>query len=438
VSPELFTLINTGAMTVVVWIIPLSFIPFFIWLERKGSAIIQDRVGPDRTNILGVRLLGYIQNFADTLKLLMKENLTPGRANGFYFLLAPFWSMTIALLPLLVIPLAAPMDLFGHTIRFQAANFDFGALYLFAITSMGVFGIILAGWSSNNKFALLGGLRSSSQMISYELSMGLALVSLVMVYQGVRMDGIVETQGNNLTFFGLHLPLPGWGIFLQPVAFLLFLVSGFAETNRNPFDLAEGESELVAGYHVEYSSVKFALFFMAEYVNMAVVAFILSTLFLGGYQVPFASTPVLQSHPNLALGLWGAILFIGGGVAGFLLYRRAEAQKYRYQGVKKWEPYFLAGAACLKALLGLAALIWGLSGMALPGVLAAFIVPILQFTCLILKVFFFCWLFVWVRWTLPRFRYDQLMRLGWRIMLPLAMLNLLVTGLLILAQRGNP
>ncbi len=137
-------------------------------------------------------------------------------------------------------------------------------------------------------------------MISYELSMGLALVSLVMVYQGVRMDGIVEAQGNNLSFFGLHLPLPGWGVFLQPVAFLLFLVSGFAETNRNPFDLAEGESELVAGYHVEYSSVKFALFFMAEYVNMAVVAFILSTLFLGGYQVPFASTQILQSHPNLA------------------------------------------------------------------------------------------------------------------------------------------
>jgi NADH-quinone oxidoreductase subunit H len=435
VSPELFILINRGAMTVVVWIIPLSFIPFFIWLERKGSAIIQDRVGPDRTHILGVRLLGYIQNFADTLKLLMKENLTPGKSYGFYFLLAPFWSMTIALLPLLVVPFASPMDFLGQTVRFQAANFDVGVLYIFAITSMGVFGVILAGWSSNNKFALLGGLRSSAQMISYELSMGLALVSLLMVYQGVRMDRIVEVQGGPLSIFGVTLPLPGWGIFLQPVAFLLFLVSGFAETNRNPFDLAEGESELVAGYHVEYSSVKFALFFMAEYVNMAVVAFILSTLFLGGYQVPFAPTEVLRANPQLALGIWGAILLAGGVIFGYFLFLQAESQKHRYQGVKKWEPYLLSLAAFGKGLAGLAAILWSLLGGPLPGPIAALIVPILQVTCLILKVFFFCWLFVWVRWTLPRFRYDQLMRMGWKLMLPLAMLNLLVTGVLILVQR---
>jgi len=435
VSPALFALLNRGALTVVVWIIPLSFIPFFIWLERKGSAIIQDRSGPDRTNIMGVRMLGYIQNFADTLKLLLKENLTPAKSYGFYFLLAPFWSMMIALLPLLVIPLAAPMDIAGRTILFQAANFDVGVLYIFAITSMGVFGVILAGWSSNNKFALLGGLRSSAQMISYELSMGLALVSLLMVYQGVRMDGIVETQGNNLVFFGQALPLPGWGIFLQPVAFLLFLVSGFAETNRNPFDLAEGESELVAGYHVEYSSVKFALFFMAEYVNMAVVAFILSTLFLGGYQVPFASTEVLRSHPNLALGIWGAILLAGGALFGYFLYLQADAQKHRYQGVKKWEPYVLSFAAFGKGLVGLTALLWAIFGGPLPGLVVSLSVPVLQFTCLLLKVFFFCWLFVWVRWTLPRFRYDQLMRLGWKLMLPLAMLNLLVTAVLILIQK---
>ena len=434
-SPELFALINRGAMTVVVWIIPLSFIPFFIWLERKGSAIIQDRSGPDRTNILGFRLLGFIQNFADTLKLLLKENLTPSKSYGFYFLLAPFWSMTIALLPLLVIPFAAPMDLFGHTILFQAANFDVGVLYIFAITSMGVFGVILAGWSSNNKFALLGGLRSSAQMISYELSMGLALVSLLMVYQGVRMDGIVETQGKNLVFFGQTMPLPAWGIFLQPVAFLLFLVSGFAETNRNPFDLAEGESELVAGYHVEYSSVKFALFFMAEYVNMAVVAFILSTLFLGGYQVPFVSTESLQTHPRLALGIWGTLLLVGGGLFGGFLFLQAEAQKHLYRGVKKWEPYLLSAAGMTKGLLGLAVILWSLLGGPLPSILSSLIVPVLQVTCLFLKVLFFCWLFVWVRWTLPRFRYDQLMRMGWKLMLPLAMLNLLITGVLILVQR---
>jgi NADH-quinone oxidoreductase subunit H len=272
-------------------------------------------------------------------------------------------------------------------------------------------------------------------MISYELSMGLALVSLLMVYQGVRMDGIVETQGKNLVFFGQTMPLPAWGIFLQPVAFLLFLVSGFAETNRNPFDMAEGESELVAGYHVEYSSVKFALFFMAEYVNMAVVASILSTLFLGGYQVPFVSTESLQTHPRLALGIWGTLLLVGGGLFGGFLFLQAEAQKHLYRGVKKWEPYLLSAAGMTKGLLGLAVILWSLLGGPLPSILSSLIVPVLQVTCLFLKVLFFCWLFVWVRWTLPRFRYDQLMRMGWKLMLPLAMLNLLITGVLILVQR---
>lgn len=432
---QLFIFLNTTFMVVVAWILPLSFIPFLIWLERKGSAVIQDRIGPNRTDILGLRLMGYIQNFADTLKLMMKESVTPGRVNRFYYFLAPCWSMTIALLPLLVIPLASPETFGSRTLRFQAADLGMGALYIFSIAGLGVFGVILAGWSSNNKFSLLGGLRSSAQMISYELSMGLALVSLLMVYQGVRMDGIVETQGNNLVFFGHTMPLPGWGIFLQPVAFLLFLVSGFAETNRNPFDLAEGESELVAGYHVEYSSVKFALFFMAEYVNMAVVAFILSSLFLGGYQVPFAPTEILKASPQLALGIWGAILLVGGVIFGYFLYLQAEAQKHRYQGVKKWEPYLLSLAAFGKGLVGLAALLWSLFGGPLPEPVAALIVPVLQVTCLFLKVFFFCWLFVWVRWTLPRFRYDQLMRMGWKLMLPLGLLNLLVTGILILIQK---
>ncbi len=433
---QLFIFLNTTFMVVVAWILPLSFIPFLIWLERKGSAVIQDRIGPNRTDILGLRLMGYIQNFADTLKLMMKESVTPGRVNRFYYFLAPCWSMTIALLPLLVIPLASPETFGSRTLRFQAADLGMGALYIFSIAGLGVFGVILAGWSSNNKFSLLGGLRSSAQMISYELSMGLALAGLLMSYQQAGMGQVVEIQGGFLSFFGYALPLPNWGIFLQPVGFLLFLVCGFAETNRNPFDLAEGESELVAGYHVEYSGVKFALFFMAEYVNMTVVSFVLSTLFLGGYQVPFATADFLRQNPSVTLKILGLALVTGGGLFGFVLYLRAKRNQNQYQGLKRWEPFLISGTGFLGVLAGLACLGYAFLNGPLPEWAPPVFTAVLQVLTLLVKVLFFCWLYVWVRWTLPRFRYDQLMKLGWRIMLPIALLNLLVTGVLILVQKS--
>jgi NADH-quinone oxidoreductase subunit H len=431
---QTFTLINITVMTVVAWLIPLQFIPVFIWLERKGSAIIQDRIGPNRAEILGFRLFGMIHNFADVVKLMMKENIVPANVNRFYFMLAPFWSMTVSLLPLLVIPLAAPLTLGGHMIRFQAADLAVGILFILSVTSMGVFGVMLAGWSSNNKFSLLGGIRSSAQMISYELSMGLAIVGLLMVYQDVKLSSIVEAQGRQLSVWGHSLPLPNWGIFLQPVGFVLFLVASFAETNRNPFDLAEGESELVAGYHVEYSSVKFALFFMAEYSNMVVAAFVISTLFFGGYQVPFVSTESLAQNPKLTLGLLCGLVALLKGTVGFIFLKGANQQKHLYTGVKRNEPFIWAGLCFAAALAALAILAVGLgTGLspAVDGVAAA----LLQLLCLTLKVLFFCWLFVWVRWTMPRFRYDQLMKLGWKVMLPLALLNLLVTGVVVLSQK---
>jgi NADH-quinone oxidoreductase subunit H len=431
---QTFTLINITVMTVVAWLIPLQFIPVFIWLERKGSAIIQDRIGPNRAEILGFRLFGMIHNFADVVKLMMKENIVPANVNRFYFMLAPFWSMTVSLLPLLVIPLAAPLTLGGHMIRFQAADLGVGILFILSVTSMGVFGVMLAGWSSNNKFSLLGGIRSSAQMISYELSMGLAIVGLLMVYQDVKLSSIVEAQGRQLSVWGHSLPLPNWGIFLQPVGFVLFLVASFAETNRNPFDLAEGESELVAGYHVEYSSVKFALFFMAEYSNMVVAAFVISTLFFGGYQVPFVSTESLAQNPKLTLGLLCGLVALLKGTVGFIFLKGANQQKHLYTGVKRNEPFIWAGLCFAAALAALVILAVGLgTGLspAVDGVAAA----LLQLLCLTLKVLFFCWLFVWVRWTMPRFRYDQLMKLGWKVMLPLALLNLLVTGVVVLSQK---
>jgi NADH-quinone oxidoreductase subunit H len=431
---QTFALINIAVMTLVAWLIPLQFIPAFIWLERKGSAIIQDRIGPNRAEIMGFRLFGMIHNFADVVKLLMKENIIPSGVNRFYFILAPFWSMTVSLLPLLVIPLASPLSLGGHQILFQAADLGVGVLYILSVTSMGVFGIILAGWSSNNKFSLLGGLRSSAQMISYELSMGLAVAGLLMVYQNVRLGPIVETQGRLLTAWGHTLPLPNWGIFLQPVGFFIFLVASFAETNRNPFDLAEGESELVAGYHVEYSSIKFALFFMAEYSNMVVASFVIATLFLGGYQIPFASTGILRGNPLLTLFLFCGLLAVLGGLAGFFFLKRAQSQKRLYQGMERAEPYLWSGLAFAVALAALIFLAGGMAG-GIPSWLGGILVDLLQLLCLSLKVLFFCWLFVWVRWTLPRFRYDQLMALGWKMMLPLALANLMATGLVLLSQR---
>jgi NADH-quinone oxidoreductase subunit H len=431
---QTFTLINITVMTVVAWLIPLQFIPVFIWLERKGSAIIQDRIGPNRAEILGFRLFGMIHNFADVVKLMMKENIVPTHVNRFYFMLAPFWSMTVSLLPLLVIPLAAPLTLEGHTIRFQAADLGVGILFILSVTSMGVFGVMLAGWSSNNKFSLLGGIRSSAQMISFELSMGLSIVGLLMVYQDVKLSSIVEAQGRLLSVGGHSLPLPNWGIFLQPVGFLLFLVASFAETNRNPFDLAEGESELVAGYHVEYSSVKFALFFMAEYSNMVVAAFVISTLFFGGYQVPFVPTQSLAQNPKLTLGLLCGLVALLKGTAGFIFLKGANQQKHLYTGVKRAEPFIWAGLCFAVAFAVLVFLAVGLTVDFAPG-LYGVLAALLQLLCLTLKVLFFCWLFVWVRWTMPRFRYDQLMKLGWKVMLPLALLNLLVTGVVVLSQK---
>jgi NADH-quinone oxidoreductase subunit H len=429
---SVFNLFNIAVMTVVMWAIALSFIPFFIWLERKGSAIIQDRIGPNRAAIFGFRLLGFIHNFSDTLKLFLKESITPARVNRFYYYLAPFWAMTSSLLPLLVVPLAAPVSILGYTFRFQAADFGVGILFVLCLTSLGLFGTILAGWASNNKFSLYGGLRATAQMISYELSIGLALTGLLMTYQTAQVSGIVAAQGGLVTVGGFALPLPNWGLFLQPLGFLLFLVAGFAETNRIPFDLAEGESELVAGYHVEYSSVKFALFFMAEYVNMAVVAFLISTLFLGGYQVPFATTEFLNRNPAIAIAVFGLILLLAGLLFGVIVFKRAVQQKNQFSGMRRWEPFLLSAAGFIKAALGLACIGYAFSGAAFPAWAPAAITALLQFTCLLLKVFFFCWLFIWVRWTLPRFRYDQLMGLGWKLMLPVALLNLLLTGIVLL------
>jgi len=333
-----------------------------VWLERRGAAFIQDRVGPNRVTIpfTKMRNAGLIQPIADAVKLLVKEDFIPGRADRFLYFLAPACSVIPALLTFAVIPFADTLDLGNYSIRLQVADLNVGILFIFAIASLGVYGIVLGGWSPNNKYALLGGLRSSAQMVSYEISMGLAVIGILIIFQSVRLNHIVEMQGRLLLGF-----IPSWGIVVQPLGFLLFFIAALAETNRTPFDLPEAEAEIVAGYHLEYSSFKFSMFFMAEYVNMLVASGLIVSLFLGGWQFPWLPTETLKSLFGLAFGA--------------------------------------SASAVLTALF--------------------------QIIVFVVKIWILMWIFVWLRMTLPRFRYDQLMGLGWRVMLPLALLNLCITAI---------
>ena len=325
-----------------------------VYLERKVSAYIQNRIGPNR-----VGPGGWLQPIVDVVKLVMKEDIVPKSANRIVHDLAPILSISVALSTFAVIPFGNSIELFGHEVKLMIADVNIGMLYILALTSVGVYGVTLAGWSSNSKYSLLGGLRSSAQLISYELSMGLSIIGVIMVAGTLRLDQVVFQQAKYWSDF--NLPgwvksafgwLPAWNIFVQPFGFITFMVASFAETNRLPFDLPEAEPELVAGYHTEYSGMKFGLFFLSEYANMITSCALIVTLFLGGWSIPYVE--------NL-----------------------------------------------------------GLAPMTL---------SLLQVGAFIVKVFILLMFYVVVRWTIPRFRYDQLMRLGWKVMLPLAIANILATG----------
>lgn len=399
----------------------LQILPFMIWLERKGSAYIQDRRGPNRANIGGIRLGGLLHALADVIKLIFKEDLWPTQASRFVYALAPFLAMAVACMTFAVIPWGAPLEINGAPWTLQPLDMNAGILFILAIGSLGVYGVMMAGWSSNNKYSLLGGLRASAQMVSYELTLALSLIGVLIFAGSVELGAIVSDQGTKLW---------QWNFVRQPVACLLFMVAAFAETNRTPFDLAEAEAELVAGYHTEYSSLKFALFFMAEYVNIIIASALIATLFFGGWQVPFVSTETLRSHasPILHYVLYGfGILFI---LLGWLLVRWKS--RFHYGDARDYETKKLGLPAILA---GMALVVWQVNrGAPVLGDLGAQIaVGSLQFLVFLTKILFFCWVFIWIRWTLPRFRYDQLMALGWKVMLPLALVNLIITAAVYLA-----
>jgi len=373
-----------GKILFVMVVVMGAFLPMITWVERKQSAVIQDRVGANRADIAGITVLGLLHPLADVFKLFAKEDFVPAGANRVMHLLAPVIALVPAIITLAVVPFAGVYDFGGaEPFNFVIADVDWGVLYIFAVGSIAAYGTIIAGWASNNNWALLGSLRASAQMISYEVTMGLSIVGLFMCFQTLSLQQMSLAQDSTfrllgfLEHFGLFTTLPAWlawiqvptwGIFLQPLGFIMFLTCIMAENKRPPFDLPEAESELVAGYHLEYSGMRWGLFYTAEFLEVPVIGCIVAALFLGGWSIPYLDTETLVS------GIGG--VFGQGFATGLTLVLHVHV--------------FLA------------------------------------------KVVFMIWLQMLIRWSMPRFRYDQVMDLCWKIMLPLSLANIFVTGVVVL------
>jgi len=392
--------------------IVLTVNAYLTWFERKVVALMQSRVGPHR-----VGPHGLLQPAADGLKFLFKEDAMPGGVDKFVYLLAPFLALTLSLASLSVIPFGPkplPFSFFGHQIDLWITNPDIGLLVLFAITALGVYGVALAGWASNSKYPLLGGLRSSAQMVSYELAMTMSVVGVLLMANSFSLTQIIEAQRGR-TLWGW---LPAWNIvsfhggFPQLFGFLCFFIAAIAETNRVPFDLPEAESELVAGFHTEYSSFKFAMFFIAEYTSMITVSSLCAILFFGGWNSIVPATPFwnfthyLPSVILIPFGLWVI-----------------------YDGIK-YETIFgrviLPGVGTAIAAIGAALIVFPAVNEYIQG-------PF----WLLSKIFFFLFFYVWARGTLPRFRYDQLMNIGWKLLLPVSIANVIVTAGFVLFRSNR-
>ena len=415
----IFDLIIAALKVLIIFMLVLGIVPVLIWMERKGAAYIQDRRGPNRASILGVRLGGVIHSFADAIKLLMKEEIAASPVSKPLFYLAPIIALFIASITVAVIPFAEPLNIFGYEFTLQIADLNAGLIYVFAMSSIGVYGLLIAGWSACGKYSLLGALRSAAQMISYEVALGLSVVAIFLLSGSLKLQDIVANQGALVW---------NWNVIRQPLAFVLFLVALFAETNRLPFDLPEGESEIVAGYHTEYSSMRFALFFMGEYAHIVVGSLIIATLFFGGWQFPFVDTSIIRTYADDIVRFgWptGAILLF------FFGWWLTSKFKRRYHDLRDYEPLVWGVPALIFAVILLVAWSGLFSGgylNNLPEWLGPLVVFAIQLATLLLKALFFCAFFIWVRWTLPRFRYDQLMHLGWKVMVPLGVANIIITS----------
>lgn len=341
-------------LVLALFLLALTIAAYSTWAERKVAAVMQDRIGPSKAGPFGL-----LQPLADGGKFFFKEDFTPANAEKFLFILGPSLVMFISLITGAVIPWGKSLNIGGTSFDLQVANIDVGVLYIIGMASIGVYGIMIGGWASNNKYSLLGAIRASSQMISYELAMGLALLSIIMMNGSLDLKVITESQATGKLWGLFSLDGMNWNIFYQPLAFLIFIIAALAETNRHPFDLPECESELVTGYSTEYSSMKLGLYMFGEYVNMFISNALMVALFFGGYNFPGIEW-VTQNWGENAAGILSIVAFLTKTIIGILI-------------------------------------------------------------------------FMWIRWTLPRFRYDQLMHLGWKTLIPLALVNLMITGAVILA-----
>jgi NADH-quinone oxidoreductase subunit H len=383
-------IVITLIKTLVVFAVLMTTLAYLQWVERKVIAHIQVRPGPYR-----VGPHGLLQPLADVIKLVTKEDLVPPYVNKPLYLAAPFLAITMALLSISVIPFGPTIQVAGYQTMMQLTDLNIGVLFILAVSSMGVYGIALAGWSSNNKYALLGGLRSSAQMISYELPMSLAIAAPLLISNTLSLRELVERQQGGIW----HWNLIHGG---QIISFVIFVIAAFAETNRVPFDLPEAENELVAGFHTEYSSMKFASFFMAEYANMITVSAMAVLLFLGGWDAPWPAQYGSSFVPVV-------IFFLAGAVA---LYHGLHPARKRDR----------------LTLTPFGIIFFLIAGLFLLPMVQSWLLPLFWFLA---KVGFILFAFIWVRGTLPRFRYDQLMRFTWKGLFPVAVLNLLVTGFLV-------
>lgn len=422
----LVTAIQFGVPFLIIFFyVVAGMLPLMIYMERKVCAYIQDRRGPNRASVLGIRAFGLVHLIADVLKLVFKEDVEPTASERFTFRLAPLIVMATVLVIMSVVPFGEPIQLgqIGSirnvVVNLQVVNIPTGIVFVFAIASLEVYGIIIGGWAAGNKYSFLGAIRGASQMISYEITLGLAVLGLLIVYGSADLYDIVMGQTPN--------PL-NWGIVLSPLGFILFLTAVFAETNRTPFDLPEAEAEVVAGYHLEYSSMKFALFFMGEYASMVVSAGIVTTLFLGGWHVPFIDSTMLEANAPVFVQIMLATGALVMAVASWSAFNAAGKPRRHFGDRRDNEPKIFGGlfAALAVALAGgLVALV--VTGVAFPHWLDVVVRVATQAGSFMAKTFFFSFFFIWVRWTLPRFRYDQLMKVGWQWMLPIGLLNIILT-----------
>ena len=339
---DIAMLIEKSVLVILLFLISLGVAAYQTYFERKLAAWIQDRVGPDRAGPFGI-----LQPIADGVKMFLKEDFIPAKADKWLFIIGPGISMFTALITSSVIPWGTNLNLFGRDISLQVADFNIGILFVFGVVSIGVYGIMIGGWASNNKYSLYGAIRASSQMISYELAMGISAITIVMLTGSLSLNDIVQSQ------HGMN-----WNIFYQPLAFFIFFITSLAELNRAPFDLPECESELIGGYHTEYSSMKLGLYLFSEYTSMFVSSAIMAVMFFGGYNFP------------------GMDAFSGN------------------------------------------------------------ILAILSIAAFALKIFLIIFVIMWIRWTIPRFRFDQLMHLGWKVLIPVAIVNMLITGLVVAWNQG--